>query len=121
MSLNYQLDKIKDYETVCYRKVEGEGRCMKVRTQELIHLTMALGMGKITEDNWRGFAARLRFYEDLFGPYNGEDKIDVETVRQHIGLWTNVPFEKLRPWMKRMSEQKMNELDGWVDKEAAKL
>jgi IS5 family transposase len=63
MSLSWNIEKIKDYETVC-RDAEGH---IKHRTEALIFATMSVGMGRITEDNAAEFYARLHVIEGATG------------------------------------------------------
>jgi len=64
-------------------------------SQALETLTMSVGMGEITEDNWREFWARLYIVDQVFGPFlrnpDGSDRrLTPADVRAHIGLRANV-------------------------------
>lgn len=54
MSLDWNLSKIKNNKEVCWKN-----GIMKAETHELIYSTIAVGIGEITEKNWREFLARL--------------------------------------------------------------
>ena len=81
MSLDWNLSKIKNNKEVCWKN-----GLMKAETHELIYSTIAVGMGEITEKNWREFLSRLNCWEMV----HGFNRTKPETVRDHIGLRTNV-------------------------------
>lgn len=108
MSLNWTVDNIKDWETVCS---DGDGKQSPV-THALIMATMGIDMPGITEANVTEFAWRLALYQQLFGPLlvGVEDDefvnmpVTTEDVIAHIGLSTNVaPVQRPR-WLKRMTD-----------------
>lgn len=116
MSLNWNVSNIADSNAVCFRHFEEDGepqRELKQSTHQLIFLTMVVGMGRITESNYKEFYKRVALFERLHGcvqvvfavrgkfvdaPYTLED------IRQHIGLTTNVSEEKPAAWRKRIIE-----------------
>lgn len=123
MSLNWNVSKVADMATVCYRIAEhddpNEGikvgdKVLRPATQALIFATMNTGLGDITEKNHREFFARLTTYEKLFGAYRREQTapgvyaprfFTLDEVRRHIGLNTNVfPAETRTKWQTRMVE-----------------
>ena len=85
----------------------------------LIWATMAVGIGSITEENWREFAARMEITERLNGPFLKvssnitPDKLAIYglteapasfplwVVKECIGLKTNVTNETRSAWSKR--------------------
>jgi hypothetical protein len=92
-----------------------DGR-MNPATESLIFVTMAVGMGTITEDNWKRFAVRLDILQSLFGRHGhvpdgngGIRPIDHREVKGHIGLKTNVSPETDAAWRKRTFERAMQE------------
>lgn len=107
MSLDWDLRKIADNKTVCWDHDGEGGRTLKKTTETLIWYTMFCGVGwGITEDNVEEFYARIALYERLFGSLfsiDGEPYyFDRDTVRAHVGLWTNVSPEPRHEWVARM-------------------
>jgi len=103
MSLDFNLTRIANHESVCFENGEdGESR-MRARTDSLIWATMFLGLDRITAENCEEFYTRIRIYERLFGaimvrtsvPTPGEAFVQtdvpctLEDIKQHIGLRTN--------------------------------
>lgn len=112
MSLDWYVDEIKDYKTVCWidnGETDAEGEKLynlNPVTDALIWATMAVGMLRITEDNYEEFFTRLHMYEKGVQPFlrqwpkTDEEKLEhgraprplpitLADVRQHIGLSTN--------------------------------
>jgi hypothetical protein len=92
MSLNYVLDKIEDYENLCWEptgEVDSNGdELVRInsKTEAIIFATMALGINKITEKNLVEWATRCKL---AAGVGYLSKKITVEDLRAHIGLSTN--------------------------------
>ena len=124
MSLNWNLEDIKDHENVCFeRRVpqpsegdvktdeDGKAEYMAGVTNGLIWATVFVGLHGITETNAAQFAARLELYQNLNGALlvgtdeetgeRGPVKITTEDVYQHIGLRCNVTDESDAAWLKR--------------------
>jgi hypothetical protein len=115
MSLNWNVSNIADSNAVCFRHFEEDGqplRELKQSTEQLIFLTMVVGMGRITESNHKEFFKRVALFERLHGVvrvkfdggYRADDPYTLEDIRQHIGLTTNVSEEKPAAWRKRIIE-----------------
>lgn len=96
MALHFDFTKVKNNETVCLTP-EGE---IRVVTDALIWLTMALDLGGITPKNVEGFIVRLRMYEAVAGPTN----ITAAQVRSHVGLSTNVSDTTDAQFAKKLSK-----------------
>lgn len=126
MSLDWSLTEIKDYETLCWiAPPEGDAgqgdKVLNPVTNTIIWATMAVGIGHLTENRAEEFHDRLTFIERLFGPMSKkldeEGKIvglpiTLDDVKAHIGLRTNVPYERNTNWAPRM-------LTSWqVDRQA---
>lgn len=114
MSLNWNIGDIENYKELheCTNPDAPEDeRLYKLNgiTDALIWATMAVGMGKITESNYEAFYARLRFAEKLNGnmalKWDEETEehvpLDVEDVKRHIGLSTNVSPETKAKFIKK--------------------
>lgn len=97
MSLNYELNKIKNWEEMCITENE-EGTILQPTTHALVFLMMNIGYSSITEDNWEDVWRRVYISEQLLGARRKQtfegDTIDLffrpENIWAHIGLTTNV-------------------------------
>lgn len=126
MSLNWNVEDVADYSTVCYDE-NGE---TTVVTTNLVLGMMAIGMGSITKANADEVGWRFDLYQRMFGPLvvtsTGDDlvprPINAEDVRKHIGLHTNVSLETRAKWLKRIIESDFNEFvrDNKASTDAAK-
>jgi len=96
MALHFDFTKVKNNETVCLTP-EGE---IRVVTDALIWLTMALDLRGITSKNVEDFIVRLRLYEMVAGPTN----ITAAQVRAHVGLSTNVSDTTDAQFVKKLSK-----------------
>lgn len=120
MPLTWEIDKIENYEELCWLPDSKEGEEPKFRvspiTEVLIWRTMVVDMGKITPENVNEFAWRLMLYEKVFGGAifdNGEERaLTYEEVRAHIGLVTNVSTTSRTAWRKRFLKMIEDDL-GW--------
>lgn len=117
MSLNYDFGGIDKSVRLTVAPNDGMGykvgeAFMNPVAKSLIFVTMALGMGEITEANYKDFYKRLRFFEALHGPllqYEGVEgaeslankRFTIHDIKAHIGLRTNVSFETESKWRKR--------------------
>ena len=87
MSLNWNVSKVADHETVCFYG-EGDDQQVRVSTERLIWGTMSIGMNEITKENFREFASRMSQLNVARGwPANQSEILD--SVKAHVGLWTN--------------------------------
>lgn len=122
MSLNWKIDKIKDYKTKCWIKYSPGGKeQLNPVTEVLIWACMAVDLTGITEQNCIEFYTRLSVYEDTFGAFlhsvEGEgDKpvkqpITLQDVRDHIGLSTNVSNKSRAFFKKKVADRLMWEKD----------
>jgi hypothetical protein len=99
MSLDFNLTKIKNYKSVCWR-----GENMNPVTEALIWSTMAVGIGVISDKTLDKFSQRLRVWERVHGPFlHGRGPITRAEVEDHLGLSTNVfPQESDSRFMKKL-------------------
>lgn len=119
MSLNWDLSRIKDYKTTCWVETgekDEEGKPLKRLspvTDSLIWLMLAVGMGDLNEKTAPEFFGRVRFYEDRNGAYLRKDgkprPITWADVEANIGLKTNVSYEPVLSWLKRLSHYDFRE------------
>lgn len=124
MSLDWDLREIKDRETLCWIKDGDEERLNPV-TEAIIWKTIAVDIGRITEENYKEFAARTHVWEEVFGKslrQGGQDLgLTVEDIKAHIGLSTNVSNRTRAQWQKRLSDTLLREADNWVRRQQEKV
>jgi hypothetical protein len=129
MSLDYDLTKVADVDTVCFYKDDTGVKRLVPLTEALIFFTIFADIGKITEKSAHEFTVRLRAYERAFEPLMKADKkrkfnyITEAQVRQHIGLVTNVFPEASRvKFERKLGRAVMHDASRMVDadKEAEK-
>lgn len=110
MSLNWDVSKIANKDSVCWVEVDGEKR-LSGTTETLILISPAVGLGNLTEDNWRKWYERVRALEAISGPFRtvrrNPNEIEsiyfsIDEIRQHIGLTTNVADEFDAQFYKRL-------------------
>ena len=108
MSLNFKLDKIKNYTEVCHK-----GEELHPVTNGLIWSTMTVGLGEITAKNIDEWLIRLALADKLFGtmmfvgsgPNERQPRpFTREELVAHIGLTTNVSNETRNQFTKRQTE-----------------
>lgn len=103
MSLNFDLTRIKDYETVCWKINEQGERYMDPVTNALIWYTMTLDLGEILPRNVDEWYIRMWINDKLFGPLASTGKpITLDELMTHQGLRTNVVTRTRNQWMLRM-------------------
>lgn len=131
MSLNFNLSKIQGYERLCFgttpctecqevgtdfdtgktcKVCEGKGvtRIIEPMTENMVFMTMHIGMGQITEKNHLEWYTRAHLVELVLGPavYKMEDgkktKIPIQLmdVKRHIGLGTNASTKTRSQFLK---------------------
>jgi hypothetical protein len=117
MALNWQVDKIENYKTVCWIGEDDERRMNPV-TEALIWGTISVGLGEITDSNVDEFTARFRIIEKIHGPflYKTEDGKHVDWLLSdedfiaHIGLACNVSNETRSKWASRLFVNKQTSI-----------
>lgn len=137
MSLTTDYTGITNYKEVCWnwhtydsdrhgpfeeygeqrRRVNDDGTKeiseLNVVTQTLVFMTIAVGIGRITEETAGEFFARAALIERLDGPFMHQDGkprlITEDDVIDHIGLRTNVSMETRTKWTNRVVKRTMDE------------
>lgn len=114
MSLNWTVDKIADYENLCY-VTRDEGKGLSSITEGLIWNGMRIGMGSITAKNVDEYIRRTLLVEHCAGPILendvGNHYLTADEIRAHVGLWTNadtVSKTKFRANLERLATDEMN-------------
>ena len=90
---------VTDPETIAYyrkhkreRTVIDNGdddfRVFSVKTEQLIWLTMSVGIGRITEKNWEKFYTRAYAWQRI-NNHGSDNLVTASDVYDHIGLRTN--------------------------------
>ncbi len=120
MSLNFDLSKIVNFKTTCYRIAEVDqpgsykkgDELMQLATEAMIYGCMAVGMGRIKDaDDALEYFGRMTLHEAVNGamrrgpaPDHAPLKMTLAEVRAHIGLTTNATPETRTAWQKRFVE-----------------
>jgi hypothetical protein len=133
MSLNWNLNDIPGHDTLCWETYTGTPEemaalvermfftgpnwewtadktavsRMSTTTHTILLLSMQVGLGRITEVNWREWYTRLSMIEKLYGPMratsDGPVFLTPDEVRAHIGLRVNVADETKAKFNARMA------------------
>jgi hypothetical protein len=123
MSLNFELGKIADWETVV--AAAHDPKKMSVVTSAVIWTTLAVDMGEITGANVEEFIWRNRMTQLIYGAelgFAGEPVVYLTEadIRAHIGLTTNVTTVKSRAkWLARFITARLPMLE--QDKSAREI
>ena len=106
MSLNWNLSKIADHRTVCLREVEPGVDELRGNTNNLIWMTMAVGMGTITPKNIDEWQFRLAVLNRLDTQPEMYAALTREVLEAHMGLETNVfPAQTRTKWLSGIAKQ----------------
>lgn len=122
MALRWDLSAIEDWENVCMLDAPADepmagitkgDRIQNPVTTALIWATIGVDLPGITRENAPEFYARLRFTEEISGPYLIRAEVDgvrpegkaafitPEEVLAHVGLTANVSEMKRAAWLKK--------------------
>lgn len=122
MSLDWNLTKIPDCDTLCFddvtedsptRGLKAGDRVLSPVTNAIIWLTMHTGIGwGLTDENIEEFVARVSVWESLNGPmcsfYDADTDrfepkpLDPDVLRAHVGLYTNVSYKPRAEWLEHL-------------------
>lgn len=103
MSLDYSLSDIKDWGVICLDKT-GE---LKPITKQIIHLSLVVCLGSITEKNVSEWMFRLRFLRAI------DRAVIVSYIElgAHIGLRTNMTNDTRTVWLKKVWKSLERDVD----------
>jgi hypothetical protein len=108
MSLNYNLTKIKNHDSVCFSVNRDGEKTMRGITNLLIWSTISVDLGEITAKNVDEWLFRLKAVGLIYQDEN-QMKVTREQLIAHIGLTTNVFPNKTRAqFLKRCAERISN-------------
>ena len=115
MSLSIDVAKVYDWKNYCYIKVQDKDTGEEYdeynpATKYLAWGSMAIGIGEITQINYKDVYLRHLFMNKL-SAYTNEMPITLEDVRKNIGLKTNVVNETKSKWLNRISKSMYWELE----------
>jgi hypothetical protein len=134
MGLHWDVRSVKDFETLCWTVDERGDANMGIKpgdkvlhpmTHALVMMSMGVGLGGITEKNWREWWARLSLLQSMDGPYlhtgDGEPwLIKPSDVHAHIGLTVNVSRESRAKWLRGRIGQSLDrrafQAERWEEK-----
>lgn len=127
MSLDFDISEVENHEEVkvCHEWADENTTEEQIReswkTQAIVFLTMAIGMGSITESNHREFATRIIMWEDVNSSYlrlGGEAyRLTYQDVHRRIGLFTNVTEKTKAQFAKTIAQDLRNVVEHQVSYE----
>lgn len=105
MSLNVDVSRVKNAETVCFRG-EGDAREWNPLTTTLAFFTMTVDIGEITAENAEEFYCRAALLNDLYASASNTapTEITIADIRAHIGLRTNVLTVSRAKWLTKVTK-----------------
>jgi hypothetical protein len=106
MSLNWNISKVANKDTVCFNYPEGESgpRALRGLTERLIWATLVVDLGKITAKNIDEWLFRLDVAARVYEDRDGFGAIDREDLTKHIGLETNVIDTTRAGFLRKMTK-----------------
>ena len=116
MSLDWNLTKIADHETLCWNTHADGKRFLHPTTHAMILLTPVLGIAPRDEKQAKEFWTRLAIYQSLFGSMVRDERgeyvwITEDDVKAHTGLHTNVfPTTPRGKWVNHITTCFENEI-----------
>jgi len=115
MSLSIDVKKVDDWKNYCYIKVRDEKTGEKYdeyhpATKYLAWGSMAIGIGEITQINYKDVYLRHLFMNKL-STISNVMPVTLDDVKKNIGLKTNVANETKSKWLNRISKSMYWELE----------
>ena len=115
MSLSVDVQKVYDWKNYCYinakdEKTGEEYSEYNPATKYLAWASMAIGIGEITQINYKDVYLRHLFMNKL-STISNVMPVTLDDVRKNIGLKTNVANETKSKWLNRISKSMYWELE----------
>ena len=115
MSLSVDVQKVYDWKNYCYinakdEKTGEEYSEYNPATKYLAWGSMAIGIGEITQINYKDVYLRHLFMNKL-STISNVMPVTLDDVRKNIGLKTNVANETKSKWLNRISKSMYWELE----------
>ena len=118
MPLNWNINKIEDWENYCFEPDPENPKQEKMTTltRVMLHMTMPVGMHEITKKNYREFYTRMLLLELDTSWYKRDEDgnqvgIQLEDVKRHIGLGTNASSIRLDKLLKNIYLRKLETVE----------
>ena len=118
MPLNWNINKIEDWENYCFEPDPENPKQEKMTTltRVMLHMTMPVGMHEITKKNYREFYTRMLLLGLDKSLYTLDEDgnqvgIQLEDVKRHIGLGTNASSIRLNKLLKDFYENKLKTVE----------
>ena len=109
MPLNWYISEVEDWDNYCFEPAPENPKeeRMTPLTNQLINMTMAVGMHEITKKNYREFYTRMLLLGLDKSLYTLDEDgnqvgIQLEDVKRHIGLGTNASSIRLDKLLKNI-------------------
>ena len=103
MSLNWNLTKIANHETTCFKTDSSGDEVMRGITHTLIFATMAVDLGEISAKNVDEWLVRLQCIGRVYAD-EGWSSITRQNLTDHIGLNTNVSNKTRKQFLAKMGK-----------------
>jgi len=121
MSLSIDVEKVYDWKNYCYINMKDEKTGEEYSeynpaTKYLAWGSMAIGIGEITQINYKDVYLRHLFMNKL-STISNVMPVTLEDVRKNIGLKTNVANETKSKWLNRISKSMYWELEYNLERE----
>ena len=107
MSLTVDTRGVANHEKVCYVGNKGIDLDYSEPTKYLAWVSMAIGIGEITQKNYLQVYFRHAF---LFRVSGVKCPVTLQDVKNNIGLKTNVAYETKGKWKNRIVKGIMNSM-----------
>lgn len=107
MTLNWDVTKVKDHEEITTRYDEAGKPNWSYITLELVNVTQAVGISKITVKNADEFYFRMSLWMNFHSSFYLNSKmhtviLTLQDVKNHIGMFTNAPDYPRTEFLKRL-------------------
>ena len=121
MSLSIDVEKVYDWKNYCYITMHDEDTGEEYSeynpaTKYLAWGSMAIGIGEITQINYKDVYLRHLFMNKL-STISNVMPVTLDDVRKNIGLKTNVANETKSKWLNRISKSMYWELEYNLERE----